>query len=87
MRLRCEVEDGIDVMLLEAVHHLVRVGYIAMVEGEVLLIIENLRIVRRRTVVKLIEGNYVICVRVGQGEMPYQPTRTVLELAKTSCFL
>jgi hypothetical protein len=43
-----------------------------------------MRIVQGGAVVELIEGNDIVCIRVGQCEMSYQPTRTAHESAAGS---
>lgn len=60
-----KVEDGIDVMPLEAVHDLGGVGDVAMVEGEIPLVVEHPGIVQRRTVVELVEGHDIVGIGVG----------------------
>lgn len=69
-----EVEDGIDVVTLEAVHDLGGVGDVALVEGEVPLVIESAGVVERGTVVKLVEGDDVVCLWVREGQVSHQPT-------------
>lgn len=73
VRLRGEVEDGVDVVALEAVHHLGGVGDVALVEGEVPLVIEGAGVVERCAVVELVEGDNVVCVGVCEGQVSYQP--------------
>ena len=63
--LRCKVEYSIDTVLLQAVHHLVRVRDVAMVEGEVPLAVEDPCVVQGRTVVQLVEGDDIVCIGVG----------------------
>ncbi len=63
--LRRKVEDGIDVVSLQAVHDLGGVCNIAMVEGEVALVIEDSGVVERGAVVELVKRDNVVCVRVG----------------------
>jgi hypothetical protein len=69
-----KVEDGVNVMALEAVHHLGGVGDVALVEGEVPLVIEGAGVVERGTVVELVEGDNVVCLWVCEGQVSYQPT-------------
>ena len=73
VRLRGKVEDGIDVVALEAVHHLGRVRYVALVEGEVAPLVEDARVVERRAVVELVKGHDVVRVRVRQGQVSHEP--------------
>ena len=60
-----EVEYSIDVVLYEAVHYLIWVGDISMVEREVPLIVKDSCVVQGGTVVKLIEGNDIIHIGIG----------------------
>lgn len=84
--LRGEVEDGIDLVTLEAVHYLGGVGDVSMVEGEVSLVVEDSGIVQGRAVVKLVEGDNVVCIGIGQGEMSYEPASTMpVQLAMAVC--
>lgn len=76
VRLRGEVEDGVDVVALEAVHHLGGVGDVALVEGEVALVIEGARVVERRAVVELVEGDNVVGLGVCEGQVAHQPAGT-----------
>lgn len=73
VRLGGEVEDGVDVVALEAVHHLGGVGDVALVEGEVPLVIEGAGVVERSTVVELVKGDNVVCLGVCEGQVSYQP--------------
>lgn len=87
MRLCSEVENGIDVVALEAVHNFGGVCDVAMVEREVSLVVEDSGIVERGTVVELVEGDDIVCIRVGKGKMSYQPasTATVRDMRYWSC--
>jgi len=76
------VEDGVDVVLLQAVHHLVRVGDVAMVEGEVLLVFEGPGVIEGGAVVELVEGDDIVCIGVSQCEMSYQPARAAPRVSK-----
>ncbi|KFY44487.1 hypothetical protein V494_01461, partial [Pseudogymnoascus sp. VKM F-4513 (FW-928)] len=71
-----EVEDGVNVVALKAVHHLGGVGDVALVEGEVPLVIEGAGVVERSTVVELVKGDNVVCLRVCDGQVSYQPAST-----------
>lgn len=75
--LGSEVEDGVNVVTLQAVHDLGWVGDITMVEGEVSLIVQGARVVEGSAVVKLIEGDDVVGVWVGESQMTDQPTSAV----------
>lgn len=84
VRLGGEVEDGINVMASQAVHDLGWIRDIAMVEGEVALVIERPSIVQRGAVVELVEGDDVVRIWVGQGKMSYKPACTV-NISNSSC--
>jgi hypothetical protein len=49
------VEDGVDIMAFHAVYHLGGVGDIAVVEGEIVLVVEHSSIVQGRAVVELVK--------------------------------
>ncbi len=55
VRLGREVEDGVDLVALEAVDDLGGVGDVTLVEGEVALVVQHSRVVQRGTVVELVE--------------------------------
>lgn len=74
--LGSEVEDGVNVVALEAVHHLGGVGDVSLVEGEVPLVIEGTGVVERSTVVELVEGDNVVCLWVCDGQVAHQPACT-----------
>jgi hypothetical protein len=74
--LRREVEDGIDIVSLKAVHNLRRIGNVAMVECEVALVVQDSGVVQRSTVVKFVEGYDIIRVRVRQGQVSHKPAST-----------
>lgn len=74
--LRGEVEDGVNVVALEAVHDLRGVRDVAMVEGEVPLIVQGAGVVERCAVVQLVEGDDVVGIGVCERQVTYQPTRT-----------
>lgn len=75
--LRSEMEDGIDIVALQTVHDFGGVCNVAMVEGEVALVLEDARVVQGSAVVELVEGDDIVRVGVGQGEMSYQPACAV----------
>jgi len=74
--LRGEVEDGVNIVALEAVHDLRGVRDVAMVEGEVSLIVQDAGIVERCAVVQLVEGDDVVGIGVCERQVTYQPTCT-----------
>ena len=71
------MEDCVDFVLLQAVHNLGGVRDVALVEGKVLLVVENAGVIEGGAVVKLVERYDIVRVGVGQGKMSYQPTSTV----------
>ena len=80
MRLRGEVEDGVDFVALQAVDNLGRVRNVALVEGEIALLIESPRVVERGAVIELVERHDVVGIGIGNGEVPNEPTSTALFL-------
>ena len=74
--LGSEVEDGVNVVTLQAVHHLSWVGNISMVEGKVALVVQSTGVVEGSTVVELVERDDVVGVWVGEGQVTDQPTGT-----------
>lgn len=74
VRLGSKVEDGVDVVTLQAVHNLSWVGDITVVEGEVPLVVQGAGVVEGSTVVELIEGDDVVGVWVGEGQVTDKPT-------------
>jgi len=72
--LRSEVENGINLVALEAVHDFGGVCDVAMVECEIALVVEGAGVVQRSAVVELVEGDDIVCIGVGQGKVSYQPT-------------
>ena len=81
MRLRGEVEDGVDVVPLEAVDDLGRVGDVPLVECEVAPVVEDARVVEGRAVVQLVKRDDVVSVRVSEGEVADEPTCSATESA------
>jgi hypothetical protein len=74
MRLRREMEDGIDLVFAE---HPFYIGWrrdVAIFKCEVDFVIEYPRVVESRTVVKLVERDDVVVARVGEDEMADKPT-------------
>ena len=78
MGLSGKVEDCVNVVSLQAVHDFRGVGDVAMVEGKVALVVESSSIVQRRTVVELVEGDDIVCIGIGQGQMSHQPASTAI---------
>lgn len=76
VRLRGEVQHGVDAVALHAVDHVGRVRDIALVEGEVGPVCEEGRVVEGGAVVELVEGDDVVRVGVGQREVADQPAGT-----------
>ena len=48
-----------------------------MVEGKIALVIEASRVVEGRAVVKLVEGDNIVCMGISQCQMSHQPASTV----------
>jgi hypothetical protein len=82
--MRREVEDGINIVLLQAFDHVARYGDIAVKEAEVRLRLQHARIVQRAAVVELVEGNNVVCVGIFDGKVAHQPRPTVVFLARSA---
>jgi len=76
VRLGRKVEDCVDVMPLHALEHLLRVRDVALVEGEVVPVVEDPGVVQRGTVVEFVERNDVVGFRVCQGEVSRDPAST-----------
>lgn len=55
-----------------------------MVEGKVALVIESSGVVQRRAVIEFIEGDDVVGIGIGQGQMSYQPASTV-SISRVPC--
>lgn len=76
VRLGGKVEDSVNVVTLQAVDNLRGVGDVALVEGEVALVVQGTGVVQRRAVVKLVKGDNVVRVGVGDGEVADKPAST-----------
>ena len=70
------MEDGVDVVPLEAVDDLGRVGDVPLVECEVAPVVEDARVVEGRAVVQFVKRDDVVGMRVGEGEVADEPTRS-----------
>lgn len=55
MRLRCEMEDCVDLVLAEDVFHACRRRYIALRESEVWLIVKDPRVIKSCAIVKFVK--------------------------------
>ncbi len=82
VRLSREVEDGVNVVTLQAVHNLGWVCDITMVEREVSLIVQGAGVVEGRAVVELVEGDDVVGVWVGEGEVTNQPAGAIMRFSQ-----
>lgn len=71
-----EVENGVNVVALQAVEHLVGIGDVALDKGKVLAFVEGTGVVERRAVIELVEGDNVVCVGIGHGEVTDEPAST-----------
>ena len=74
VRLRCEMENGVDVVLAQYALHVYWRCNIAVFERKVSLLIERSRVVQCRAVVELVEGHDIVAVRVREDEMADKPT-------------
>jgi hypothetical protein len=76
MRLRCEVKNGVNLVLAKHAFH---VGWrcdVAIFKREVFLLIEDPRVVEGRAVVELVERDDVVMARICENEMADEPTGT-----------
>jgi hypothetical protein len=72
MRLRRKVEDGVDFVLTQHALHVGRRCYVAILKGEIGLVVEDSCVVERCTVVELVERHDIV-FRVGENEMADEP--------------
>jgi hypothetical protein len=70
-----EVEDGVDVVALDAGLDLLWVGDVALEEVEVLLLVQGAGVVQGGAVVELVKGDDVVGVWVLDSEVTDQPAR------------
>lgn len=82
-----KMENGVNVVTLQAVHHLGWVGDITMVKGEVSLIVQGAGVVEGRTVVELVEGDDVVGVRVGESQVTDKPAGATECVSGCACDL
>lgn len=68
-----EVEDGVDLVPLQALDDFGGVGNVAVDESEVGLFVQYTGVVERRAVVQLVEGDDVVVIRVSESEMADEP--------------
>lgn len=80
VRLRGEVEDCVDLVLAEHTLHVCWRCDVPVLECEIILVVENPRVVEGRAVVELVEGDDVVMAGVCEDEVAGEPTctRTVL---------
>lgn len=76
MRLRCEVEDGVDLVLAKHPFDICGRCDVAIFEAEVCLLVEYARIVERSAVVKFVKRYHIIVAWVGKHEMAHEPAGT-----------
>jgi len=76
VRLGSEMKHRVNFMALHAVQDLGRVGEVAVVEGKVASVIEGPRVIQGGAVVELVKGDYVVGMRVGEGEVADDPRCT-----------
>ena len=55
-----------------------------MVEGKVALVIERSSVIQGGAVVKLVEGDDIVGIGVGQSKMSHQPASTVIFIGTVS---
>jgi hypothetical protein len=77
MCVRRKVEDGVDVVLLQAFDHVARYSDIAVKEAEVRFRLQHSGIVQRAAIVQLVKGNNVVGVGIFDGKVAYKPRPTV----------
>jgi hypothetical protein len=77
MGLGSKMEDGINLVTLEAVHDFRRIGDIAMIKAEVPFVIECPRVVQRGAIVELVKRDNVVGIRICHSQVSYQPAGTV----------
>lgn len=82
--LRRKVEDGINFVSLQTVHHFRGIGDVAMVEGKVALVVESSSVVQGGAVIELVERHDVVCIGIGQSQMSDQPASTAA-IREVSC--
>jgi hypothetical protein len=86
VRMRGEVEDRINIVLLQAFDHITGYGDIAVKEAEIWLRLQHARIVQRAAIVELVEGNNVVGVGIFDGKVARKPRPTVIFLAQSARF-
>lgn len=67
----------INLVLLHTVKDFPRMGEIALVEGEIRLIIQTFCVLQRRTIFKLIEGDDIVCLGICEYQMSCDPGCTI----------
>lgn len=75
--MRRQVENGVNIVLLQAFDHVARYGNIAVEEAEIRLRLQHASIIQRATIVELVERNDVVCVGIFDGKVAYKPRPTV----------
>ena len=77
VRLRSEMEDGVDFVLTKHALHIRRRCDVAILGSEVGLVVEGARIIERCAVIELVEGDYIVVFGVREDKMAGEPTGTV----------
>lgn len=77
MRLRCEVEDGVDSVLAQHALHVDRRCDVSILEGEVGLVFKNARVVQGRAVVELVVRHDIVMIGVCEDKMAHKPAGAV----------
>lgn len=72
VRLRREVEDGVNLVLFETCRDIGRARHVSFKEGEIRLRVENMMVVQSCTIIYLVETDDAV-LRIGQNKMADQP--------------
>jgi len=84
VRMRSKMEDGIDVVFLQAPDYVAWNSDIAVEEAEIRLRLQHARMVQRAAIVELVKRHDVVVVGVFDGKMAHKPRSTVVFLALVS---
>lgn len=76
VRLRSEVEDGIDLVPAQHTFHVRRRCNITLLECEIRSVIEYARVVERCAIVQFVKRDHVV-MRIGEDKMAYKPASSV----------
>lgn len=67
MRLSCKVKDCINLVTLQAINDLDRVGDIALIKAKVSLLVQGASVVGRGAIIKFVKRDNVVSLGVGDG--------------------